>query len=327
METDWIQIEVTSHCNGECVYCPHTVYRDAWINRHLPLPTFEKLLPIFATTNLVYLQGWGEPLLHPDFFTLVTMAKKTGCRVGFTTNGTLLTKEVARQVVESDVDIIAFSLAGLHERNDTIRKGTSFELIVEAVRTINRIKEEKRTTRPVIHIAYMLLRSALREATEIPSSLSKINVDQVVINTLDFVPSISLKNEAFIFSTTHDYEKLRSFLNHLVIEGENRGVQIAYYLGTPDHQQLLCSENVHCALFVAANGSVSPCVFTNLPVTHATYVVNGVEQPWQQVIFGNVNDKSLDTIWQNEAYVEFRESFETGRLAPCCSGCRKLHIG
>ena len=41
---DWIQAEVTSACNAACTYCPRTVYRDAWLDRDLPLETFERLL-------------------------------------------------------------------------------------------------------------------------------------------------------------------------------------------------------------------------------------------------------------------------------------------
>ena len=84
---DWIQVEVSSFCNAACVYCPHTVYRNQWLNKHMTLETFEHLVPAFRNTKLVYLQGWGEPFLNPYFFTMAERAKKAGCRVGTTTNG------------------------------------------------------------------------------------------------------------------------------------------------------------------------------------------------------------------------------------------------
>ena len=79
---DWIQVEVTSLCNAECVYCPHVVYEQFWQKNHMPIETFEKLLPAFRRTSLVYLQGWGEPFLHPRFFEMVRIARGCGCRVG-----------------------------------------------------------------------------------------------------------------------------------------------------------------------------------------------------------------------------------------------------
>ncbi|MDQ7785248.1 MAG: hypothetical protein RDU20_20350, partial [Desulfomonilaceae bacterium] len=68
---DWIQVEVTSHCNAECVYCPHAVSKRSRHQTHMSMDTFEKLLPFFRRTAHVHLQGWGEPLLHPRFFEMV----------------------------------------------------------------------------------------------------------------------------------------------------------------------------------------------------------------------------------------------------------------
>jgi len=75
---DWIQAEVFSYCNAACVYCLHTVYRDAWVKRHLPVKIFERLMADIAKARLVYLQGWGEPLLHPNFLALVRIAESRG---------------------------------------------------------------------------------------------------------------------------------------------------------------------------------------------------------------------------------------------------------
>ena len=96
---DWIQVEISSYCIGECIYCPHTEYKKNWQNRYLPLQLFEKLIPAFAKTRLVYLQGWGEPFTHPHFFDMLRIAKKAGCMVGTTTNGTLLNTEIIERLV------------------------------------------------------------------------------------------------------------------------------------------------------------------------------------------------------------------------------------
>ena len=124
---DWIQVEITSHCNAACVYCPHTVYRDAWLDRHMTTDSFRKLSVALSKSRLVYLQGWGEPLTHPEFFEMVRMAKAVGCRVGTTTNGMSLDEEQCLRLVQEGVDIVAFSLAGVDERSDLIRQGTRFQ--------------------------------------------------------------------------------------------------------------------------------------------------------------------------------------------------------
>jgi MoaA/NifB/PqqE/SkfB family radical SAM enzyme len=141
--TAWIQVEVTTRCNAACIYCPRTAYRDAWHDRSLSPATFRRLLPALKKTRLVHLQGWGEPFLHPDFFTLTAMAKEAGCRVSTTTNGMLLNAEKLLQVVASGLDLIAFSLTGLMERHDRARPGTSFRQVLSAIQTLNRLKARR----------------------------------------------------------------------------------------------------------------------------------------------------------------------------------------
>jgi MoaA/NifB/PqqE/SkfB family radical SAM enzyme len=57
---------------------------------------------------MVHLQGWGEPLLHRQFFEIVARAKKAGCRVGTTTNGILLDRAEIGKLDESGIDIPRF---------------------------------------------------------------------------------------------------------------------------------------------------------------------------------------------------------------------------
>jgi hypothetical protein len=40
-------------------------------NRHMPIELFYELIPFLRYTDLVYLQGWGEPLVHKDLFEMV----------------------------------------------------------------------------------------------------------------------------------------------------------------------------------------------------------------------------------------------------------------
>jgi hypothetical protein len=67
------QIEVTSRCNLRCVMCPVTVLADRWPALDLPWETFQRIARAFGKTKWVYLQGWGEPLLHPRILDMIAL--------------------------------------------------------------------------------------------------------------------------------------------------------------------------------------------------------------------------------------------------------------
>jgi MoaA/NifB/PqqE/SkfB family radical SAM enzyme len=321
---DWIQVEVTSACNAACIYCPRTVYRDVWEDRHLPLDTFRKLEPAFAKTRHVHLQGWGEPFLHPDFFGMVAIAKAAGCRVGTTTNALLLNRERISRIVESGMDMIAFSLAGTGAKNDVIRKGTNLKKVLEAIRALEREKKEKGMEKPEIHVAYMLFRSGMQELEALPELLEGLGASQVVVSTLDFVPTDELRKEAVIPETVEEYREICSRLDSLVEAGRKKGLGIHYHLVSTEDRREVCTENVQRALCVSSDGAVSPCVYTNLRVSGTYYDMRGKKVSCQRMVFGNIREKDVKDIWKEKSYKAFRRSFFKGELAPTCQKCRKI---
>lgn len=321
---DWLQVEVTTWCNAACIYCPRTVYHDRWRNRHLSPATFRKLLPAFASAKMIYLQGWGEPLLSPHFFTMAALAKGTGCLVGTTTNGMLFDAPKILQLVESGIDLVAFSLAGMDQTNDLVRRGTSLKQVLAAIATLSRVKERLGSATPAIHLAYMLLTSGLKELEELPNKLQGVGVSQIVVSTLDFVAAKELAGEALRSAEAGEYEEIRSRLEGLVQLGKKCGLDIHFQLKEPGSGRSVCTENVQRALVISAEGLVSPCVFTNLPVSAVSYYHEGREHPYHQLFFGDVNERTIREIWSQKAYERFRRSFGGGRLAAPCRECAKL---
>jgi MoaA/NifB/PqqE/SkfB family radical SAM enzyme len=226
--------------------------------------------------------------------------------------------------VGSGIDIVAFSLAGIEAAHDRIRPGTSFRQVLAAIRTLNRLKAGAGAGTPQIHVAYMLLRSGLPDLEKLPRVLAGLGVHQVVISTLDFVPTRDLAGESFLATDRAAYEELNARLEEVTAAAASCGVSVHYHLTPPDARGLLCPENPQAALVVAAHGSVSPCVFTNLPVSGVTYVGRGGESPYHPLIFGNLLEEDLGAIWRQPAYANFRRTFFTGRLATSCRQCLRL---
>jgi MoaA/NifB/PqqE/SkfB family radical SAM enzyme len=320
---DWIQVEVTSRCNAACTYCPRTVYRSTWENRDLSLDTFERLLPILAKTKMVHLQGWGEPLLHKQFFEIVASVKKAGCKVGTTTNGMMLDRPAISRLVESGIDHVAFSLTGIGEKNNRVREGTEFSRILQTISDLVAEKKAHQTKVPMVNVVYLLFRSHLPDIGKIVPVLAGIGIQQVIISTLDFIPDKDLQKEYLVPRNESEYQELKSLLDQLAGDGERAGLRIHYRLVTPGEKNQICTENAERALFVSADGAVSPCVFANIPASGAFHVAEGYESVYRRLTFGNVAEESIPTIWQSQRYSAFRDSFDS-TLHALCERCPKI---
>ena len=114
--------EVTKGCNLRCVHCRATATELA---SPTDLPT-EKALDIINQiadfANPILVLSGGEPLYRPDIFQLAKHATNRGLRVALATNGTLVTKEIAKKVVDAGVQRVSISLDGADaETHDSFR--------------------------------------------------------------------------------------------------------------------------------------------------------------------------------------------------------------
>jgi MoaA/NifB/PqqE/SkfB family radical SAM enzyme len=275
-------------------------------------------------TKRVHLQGWGEPLLYKHFFDIVTRVKKTGCKVGTTTNGMLLNRQEISRLVASGIDYVAFSLTGIGENNDTARKGTDFRKILQTISDLVAEKKALLVETPMINVAYLLLRSHLSDIDKIVPIFAGLGIQHVIISTLDFVPSKDLQKERLMPQDEREYRELKSFLDRLVMAGKQAGLSISYRLVSPGKRNRNCTENIEGSLFVSADGTVSPCVFTNIPACEAFHTVQGCEHEYRQLTFGTVAETSMPAIWLSRRYTTFRDSFDSA-LHPFCQECPKLY--
>lgn len=83
-------IDVTNRCDAACTYCPHSGHKRA--RGVITEETFVAALDVM-TNDHVNLHFFTEPLLHPRLTDLVRIATERGVRVGFSTNGRLLTQD------------------------------------------------------------------------------------------------------------------------------------------------------------------------------------------------------------------------------------------
>ncbi len=112
---------VTRACNLKCVHCyARAVDRtyEKELNHEQGLSLIDDMAAFGAP---VVLFSGGEPLMRPDLVELANYAVSKGMRAVISTNGTLISKDKARELKEVGLSYVGVSLDGMEEVNDRFR--------------------------------------------------------------------------------------------------------------------------------------------------------------------------------------------------------------
>ena len=129
---------LTRRCNLHCLHC----YAEARERTEGELDTAQgkALLDDLASYGVpVVLFSGGEPTLREDLLELVAYATERGIKAVISTNGTLITRELASSLKKAGASYVGVSLDGLEEGHDRFRGKTG--AFREAVRGLGYIRE------------------------------------------------------------------------------------------------------------------------------------------------------------------------------------------
>ena len=126
---------VGRRCNLRCVHC-YSQSRNIDYSGELDHEQGLRLIDDLADFGApVMLFSGGEPLMRPDIFELIEHAATKDMRAVVSTNGTLITSEVASKLKDAGLSYVGISLDGLEETNDLFRgMEGAFSQALEGVR-------------------------------------------------------------------------------------------------------------------------------------------------------------------------------------------------
>jgi sulfatase maturation enzyme AslB (radical SAM superfamily) len=135
------------------------------------------------------LTGWGEPLLHPQIGSLVTLIKEKGIKLKIYTNGLNLTPKLMDLLIDLEVDDLQFSLQGLTpQQYENNRRKASFKDLKAIIQAMSQRRGAKE--RPFLSILTSVLADELKEGdpAEFTQEWLKV-VDKVAVDltNLNFV--------------------------------------------------------------------------------------------------------------------------------------------
>ena len=276
----------------------------------MEMETFLRMRLSFALADLVFLQGWGEPLLHPRIWEMVRLVKEEGAKVGFTTNGTLLSPGILEHAMDCGLDIMGISLAGATpETHKKMRRGCSFEAIDASLRAFRNLRSK--SPYPSLHIAFMLLKSNWRELNLLLDLADRWEVNEIVVSNLDLVCSPEMEQES-LPAHPELWGDVLEALKESREKASQRGIHLHYYRPDIVEPCAQCKENVLRSCVISFSGDVSPCVMTNISLKSksAAFYFRGGSHPIEKYVFGNINAAPLEEIWNSEKARQFRENIQ-----------------
>jgi len=109
-----INFEVVSECDYRCVFC--AAQWEKYRLTSLPTMQIKKIIDklVNAEVYSIFFTG-GEPFIRKDLIEILKYAIDNGMNVTVSTNGSLITKELAERLNKIGVDEIQVSLHGLEK--------------------------------------------------------------------------------------------------------------------------------------------------------------------------------------------------------------------
>ena len=135
---EFVNIEVTNHCNMRCIICPHG--HDLIKKKgYMDLAIYKKIIDEMkecsgwqpARINIV---GVGESLLHPGFMEMANYSKQAGFTQILTTNAFFLTESKTDEIVDEHLlDHIEISFDDGDENYARYKGGRIYDIIIKNI--------------------------------------------------------------------------------------------------------------------------------------------------------------------------------------------------
>lgn len=311
----------TCTCNLKCRHCYMSSDAKKYANE-LTTAEAKQFIDDLADFNVpVLLFSGGEPLIRPDFFELADYAAKKGVRPTLSTNGTLITPEVARKIKDIGVGYVGISLDGLREVNDKFRgKAGAFEAAMNGIK--NCVAVDQR-----VGLRFTINHHNIQELENIFDFIEEENINRVCFYHLvysgrgnqmmdeDVTAEESRRAMDIIIRRTRDFEERGLKKEILTVDNHCDGVYM-YLKALQEGKDELAQQ---IKKYIAMNGgNRSGMAFAE--VDPLGYV--HPDQFTQHHTFGNVRERKFGDIWQDTtnpimAGLKDRKPLLKGRCSKC----------
>jgi len=331
--------EVTKGCNLRCVHCRASATELSSPN-DLATSTALKIIDQIAEfSNPILVLSGGEPLYRSDIFQLARYGTDKGLRIALATNGTLVTKEVARMIVDSGVKRVSISLDGADsETHDTFRGiPGAFDAAVQGLRNLKALGMS-------VQINMTIARHNAHQLPEVLGLAKSLGAD--ALHTFLLVPvgcGVDIAAEQMV--PPEEYERMLNWFYDQSLEGgiELKATCAPHYFRVARQRRV--ADRKAAEAMAGSTGiefkpaGVRPAAATGHPgdmnaMTKGCLAGTGVcfvshegeiyPCGYLPALAGDLRKQTFSDIWQNS--VVFHQLRDTGNLKGKCGCCEFRNI-
>jgi MoaA/NifB/PqqE/SkfB family radical SAM enzyme len=331
-----VYVEPTTRCNLRCRACIRNVWDEPMGS--MSSRTFARILDgvrRLSPRPTLFFGGFGEPFAHRSLLGMIAAAKTLGCPVELITNGTRLGEKTRQELVRIGLDRLWVSIDGATpESYADVRMGDALPQVTRDLARLRELRIATSSAVPRLGIAFVAMKRNIADLPEVIRLGQKLGADRFSIsNVLAHTPAM---REQVLYARSIDAEEIGAspwtpdvslprmdvdeptlaLLARVLADRGPRSPQVWADGARPNR----CPFVERGSVSIRWDGAISPC----LPLLHAhRSYLDFRPRTSHAFSVGDVNERSLEDIWNDPAYVALRERLVAFDFAPCttCNSC------
>jgi len=301
-----VNLELTVRCNLNCKMCQRSFsgFRLPE-NTDMTMEMVQNVLPLLKKTRLVWLSGFGEPLLHPDIIPIIRMIRSVNpdIETAFTTNFLLVKGEKLRGLIEAGLTRIQVSVDGDNELGHAFsptREGVACyqKVLWERLGEFHSLKQRLGMSKPELQFCFVGMRRNIHQLEEIIQRGLSVGLSSIVVQPVrDYDGSLTGED---LFEN-RDYSL--PILTAAKLFAERQGVEfICRFMDEKMNVTRQKCTFPWTFFHVAVDGSVFMCC-EGIPARN------------------NIMTTNVLDIWNSPPYLELRKELVSGKMRRKCWDC------
>lgn len=297
--------EITAACNLRCLHC--VVGAGTRLEEELSTSRCLELaeeLAAFGVENIAF--SGGEPLIHPDFFTIAEKVRKLGMTIQVATNGTLITPQIAHDLMNLDAQVQVSLDGSKPEVYNILRPGQkAFTRCIEGIQAL--VAEGHKVT-----IGTVLSTINLKDIPAIVALTEQLGA--TAFRLIPFVP----KGRGQLHKDMEvPLAQVKEVVQYLHEMREQTGLQISPL----EFEEMLdggvCPDSLVPEMPLKCGGAVEYGTITPTGEVLTCHFFEGVRAD-------NIRSASFRDVWYRSRFLNYFRSLRVSDLHGHCSACTWL---